>query len=450
MARFGLVKFRFGSELVSVQNLQFARNIRSESKSRFEGTPRCYSCGVSNSKNSKPSKALAEWKRGVAGAVTAPVQVIDLFSGCGGMSLGFAATGFQLGEFRLLGAVDVNARSLQTYEHNFGVPGLLYDVRDLASSNSLLEEMLGRLDSYDPRVPLVLIGCAPCQGFSAYRKKNWDKVDSRNNLIEAFAEVAASLSPACIVMENVPEMLSGRYWHYFESFRDRVFAEGYFTKQSIHNAAEYGTPQERFRAVVLAMKTESIQLPKPVLKRGEFRTVRDAIGDLEPVQAGETSKRDRFHKSAGHRKSTLDVIRSVRIDGGSRPSGVGPVCLDNVAGFSDVYGRLSWSKPAITITHYARNPASGRFIHPEQDRGLTMREAARLQGFPDRFEFTGTFDDVFRQIGEAVPPPMALAIAQSVAASLRGDGSDLTDETLVHEPVNDSFAGVIAGIKGRR
>ena len=396
------------------------------------------------------SRALTRWKRGAAGHKSATVQVIDMFSGCGGMSLGFAATGSYSGEFRLLGAVDINAQSLQTYERNFGVPGLLYDVRDLASSGVLLEEMLGRMDSYDPHAPVVLIGCAPCQGFSAYRKKNWDVADKRNNLIEAFAEVAARLSPDCIIMENVPELLSGRYWHYFDSFRDRILAEGYFTKQAIHSAAEYGTPQERFRALVMAMRSESFQLPKPVLQRGQFRTVRDAIGDLEPVQAGERSKIDPFHKSAGHRKSTLDVIRAVPIDGGSRPSGVGPACLDNVAGFYDVYGRLSWEKPSITITHYARNPASGRFIHPEQDRGLTMREAARLQGFPDTFEFTGTFDDVFRQIGEAVPPPMSVALAESVAASLRGDICDLNDATLIHEPVKDSFAGVISGIKARR
>jgi len=405
---------------------------------------------VNKSKNSPISKALASWKRGVAGDDSARVQVIDMFSGCGGMSLGFAAKGSHSGEFRLLGAVDINVRSLHTYEHNFGVPGLEYDVRDLASSGALLEEMLGRMDSYDPNAPLVLIGCAPCQGFSAHRKKNWDQLDKRNNLVEAFAEVAASLSPDCIIMENVPELLSTRYWSYFELFRDRVLSEGYFTKQAIHSAAEFGTPQERFRAVVMAMRSEAFQLPKPVLQRGQFRTVRDAIGDLEPVESGETNKRDRFHKSAGHRKSTLDVIRAVPIDGGSRPPGVGPACLDKVAGFYDVYGRLSWAKPAITITHYARNPASGRFIHPDQDRGLTMREAARLQGFPDLFEFTGTFDDVFRQIGEAVPPPMSVAIAEAVAANLRGDVCDSNDEALVHEPVKDSFAGVIAGIKGRR
>ena len=394
-------------------------------------------------------RVLASWRPGVPGAANPTVQVIDMFSGCGGTSLGFAALGNAGDGFRLLGAVDVNERSLATYAHNFGVPALRYDVRELASSTPLLEEMLGRLDGYDPHKPLVLIGCAPCQGFSAHRKKNWAQVDDRNNLIEAFASVATALSPDVVIMENVPELLSGRYWPYFESFRDTMGESGYVTKQAIHNSAEYGVPQERFRALVMAMRRDNFALPQPVLKRGSFITVRDAIGDLEPVYAGETDERDRFHRSARHRQATLEVIRSVAPNGGSRPPGVGPACLDRVSGFYDVYGRLAWDKPSITITHYARNPASGRFVHPEQDRGLTMREAARLQGFPDAFEFTGTFDDVFRQIGEAVPPPMATALASSVASSLLGDVDRSTDDRMIFAPVKDSYAGVIAGMKGR-
>ena len=365
------------------------------------------------------------------------------------MSLGFAAAGCSGDGFRLLGAVDINERSLATYAHNFGVPALKYDVRELAGSTVLLEEMLGRLDGYDPNSPLVLIGCAPCQGFSAHRKKNWAQEDNRNNLVAAFASVAVALSPDAVIMENVPELLSGRYWPYFELFREKLATSGYLTKQAIHNSAEYGVPQERFRALIMAMKREPFSLPQPVLDRGNFRTVRDAISDLEPVKAGEAGLRDRFHRSANHRKATLEVIQSVARDGGSRPPGVGPACLDRVAGFYDVYGRLSWDKPSITITHYSRNPASGRFVHPEQDRGLTMREAARLQGFPDAFEFTGSFDDVFRQIGEAVPPPMAIALANAVAASLRGDADIRPDDRIVLAPVKDSFAGVIAGMKGR-
>ena len=182
------------------------------------------------------SKALTTWKRGVAGGGDeASFQVLDLFSGCGGMSLGFAAQGFLTGDFRLLGGVDINISSLETYRHNFGVPALKYDVRALAESSQLIEEMLGQLDGFDPGKPLVLIGCAPCQGFSAHRKKNWGQEDSRNNLVEAFAELAAFLMPASVVMENVPELLSGKYWSYFESFRNKLAQDGYVTKQAIQD-----------------------------------------------------------------------------------------------------------------------------------------------------------------------------------------------------------------------
>jgi DNA (cytosine-5)-methyltransferase 1 len=400
------------------------------------------------------SKSLKSWKAGLTASNrnrTEPdAQVIDLFSGCGGMSLGFAALSEGLGAYRLVGAADLNLVSLDTYARNFGSPALQTDVRELAYGKGLLKGFLRDLPEYDPAMPLVLIGCAPCQGFTAHRKKRWDTTDDRNDLIGAFAEVAAKLAPDCIIMENVPELFSYRYWEHFEAFRSRLEIEGYTVKQAIHNAAEYGVPQERFRAVVVAMRNSDFALPNAFVNPNRFATVRDAIGDLPPVEPGVYCSTDSLHRSAAHRKSTVEVIRAVPKDGGSRPPGVGPECLQDIRGFADVYGRLFWDRPAITITHYARNPASGRFVHPEQDRGLTMREAARLQGFPDGYEFTGGFDDIFRQIGEAVPPPLAAAIAASTLANLRGESDPDQVDKLIEEPVNDSYSGVIAGIKASR
>jgi len=394
------------------------------------------------------ANALAQWRPGKID-IDAPVaQVIDMFCGCGGMSLGFAALSKANGAFRLIGGIDVNETSLRTYAHNFGVPARKVDVRALAQSSDELSSLLNSLPEYNPKLPTVLIGCAPCQGFTAHRKKNWDQPDVRNGLVEAFADVAVAMQPDCIVMENVPELLSGRYWKHFEYLRDKLIESGYIVKQAIHSAAEHGAPQERFRALVIAMKRD-FSMPSAQLKPSKFRTVRDAIADLPPVEAGEQSKFDSMHKSATHRASTIEVIKAVPKNGGSRPKGIGPKCLQNFNGFADVYGRLAWDRPAITITHYARNPASGRFVHPEQNRGLTMREAARLQSFPDGFEFTGGFDDVFRQIGEAVPPSLSLSVAASTLAAFKGE-AQVDKEHLISEPVNDSFAGVIAGLKVRR
>lgn len=395
-------------------------------------------------------EALTTWPSPLARPKSPQAQVIDMFSGCGGMSLGFAAVGSATGAYEIVGALDVNRTSLDTYQRNFAAPGVQRDIRDLAGNSSSIKSFLSELPRYEPGKPLVLIGCAPCQGFTSHRKKAWDTEDARNSLVAAFADVAVELMPECIVMENVPELLSGKYWSHFEQFRKTLTEAGYFLKQVIHNAAEYGAPQERFRAIVVAMKKPEFDLPSPTHVRGEFQTVRDAIGSLPGVSAGEQNADDLMHRSAAHRKSTIDVIKAVPRNGGSRPAGVGPDCLKDFKGYADVYGRLSWDKPAITITHYARNPASGRFVHPEQHRGLTKREAARLQGFPDGFEFCGTFDDVFRQIGEAVSPPLSTAIAAVTLANLRGEAVLEERNDWVDSPVNNSYSSVIAGIKGRK
>jgi DNA (cytosine-5)-methyltransferase 1 len=392
---------------------------------------RTTSTNVGPSCSSSPSRLLAEglnalkeWRPDGVPATRPKAQVLDLFSGCGGMSVGFAALGQLDGTFSMVGGVDVNPASLATYQRNFRVPGLQRDVRELAYDRVALGHLLHDLPDYDASTPLVLVGCAPCQGFSAHAKKRWAiGPDDRNDLVRAFAEVAVSLSPACVVMENVPELVTGRYKHNFLAFQEVMGQAGYIVKWAIHNAAAFGVPQARMRSLVIATRSDSFNMPEPLLAPAEFRTVRQAIGHLPPVQAGKAHASDVLHRSAAHRTSTLDVIRAVPHDGGSRPKGVGPNCLDQVKGFSDVYGRLYWDRPAITLTHYARNPASGRYTHPEQDRGLTMREAALLQSFPDAFSFDGKFDDVFRQIGEAVPPLLSVAVAQSIAAYL----NDKTD-----------------------
>lgn len=391
-------------------------------------------------------KQLKEWHPDSPSSERHIAQVVDLFSGCGGMSLGFSSTGL----FKMAGAVDVNDVSLKSYSDNFRTKALNRDVKELAKSDSNLKRLLKELD-YSDELPLVLIGCAPCQGFSSHRKKNWNEEDIRNSLVVDFARIVVKMKPACVVMENVPELLSGKYWPFFEKFKKILERAGYTVKQAIHNSAAFGVPQERFRALVVAMHSD-FSMPVPFLDSDDYITVREAIGSLPSVVAGEIHPDDAYHKSAKHRASTIDVIRSVPHDGGNRPAGIGPKCLDRVKGYYDVYGRLYWDKPSITITHYARNPASGRFTHPVQDRGLTMREAARLQGFPDSFRFNGPFDDVFRQIGEAVPPPLAAAVATTIAYNLQtpSHGDGIGDDHLVHSPVSNSYSSVIAGIKMKR
>ena len=379
-----------------------------------------------------------------------PIQVIDFFSGAGGTSLGFAALNNVVPAFKMLGGCDINRVSAETYSRNFGTPIICEDIVRLANEDRALEELLDTI-GYDSNKSTVLIGCAPCQGFSSHRKRHWDKEDDvRNSLVMAFASIVRKIMPDVIIMENVPEFLSKKYWHYFSAAKKCYEQLGYTVKEQIYNAASFGVPQDRFRTIVIGMKKEFL-LPEGFLKPSEYRTVRDAISKLPTVAAGIADPNDPMHKSAAHKKSTIDVIKQVPHDGGSRPEGIGPACLDRVKGFSDVYGRLYWDKPSITITHYARNPASGRFTHPEQDRGLTAREAALLQSFPNEFEFTGKSDDIYRQIGEAVPPMLSSAIAANVLIELLSiepnDDEIALSPQSINEPVSSSYSSVIAGIK---
>jgi DNA (cytosine-5)-methyltransferase 1 len=327
------------------------------------------------------AKALSDFSPiDTASTASNPIQIIDFFSGAGGTSLGFAAINEVVPMFNFLAGCDINGVSAATYGGNFGTPVTCEDIIKIADTSESIRDFLNRLE-YDDAKPTILIGCSPCQGFSSHRKKHWgNEDDDRNNLVIAFSRIVSEVNPAVFIMENVPEFLSNRYWNYFSKAREAFIEAGYCVKQNIYNAAEFGVPQERFRSIIIGMRKEFL-LPEGVYSSDEYKTVRDAIASLRPLSAGEADPKDLLHKAVSHKYSTIDIIKQVPHDGGNLPDGVGPECLTRVNGFYDVYGRLNWDKPAITITHYARNPASGRYTHPVQDRGLTAREAARLRVF---------------------------------------------------------------------
>jgi DNA (cytosine-5)-methyltransferase 1 len=380
-----------------------------------------------------------------------PIDVIDMFSGSGGMSAGFRAFNRALPTYRIVAGIDIDEVANRTYYSNFGVA-------PHSDSVSLLSRMPGRLrellDPYTRRDhPLVLIGCAPCQGFSSHR--NGRTGDVRNSLFLDFAQIAAAIRPDAVVVENVPELLTETYWDYVHQARRLLSRAGYQVHLSVHDMAAFGVPQHRFRALLIATRHAVAPMESP-LRRGSYRTVRQAIGHLPPIAAGKRCTGDPMHYTAAHRPSTLETIRAVPKDGGSRPPDVGPECLRRIArqgkpAYEDVYGRLFWDRPAITITAYARNPASGRFVHPDQDRGLSVREAALLQGFPNTYKFEGTLDECFRQIGNAVPP----IFSSFLAGYLLGEMLSFDDRLLRHDagitsPVGASFARMIPALKADR
>lgn len=363
---------------------------------------------------------------------------VDFFCGAGGMSYGFhqmaELTG---GRFRWAGAADIDDHAIDTYARNYGHRPKHIDLatEDVASIRAQLD--------LNPANELILIGCAPCQGFSSHRKKDHRGPDARNTLVCRFAELAVALKPKLIIMENVPDLLAKKHWAHYMAFKNTVEAAGYNIAVKILNMADYGAPQARFRTVLLASRDFIPTLPAAVFQPGQYRTVRDAIGALPPLAAGGKDPTDPMHMTSRHRRETVEIIRQVPKDGGSRPRGVGPKCLDKVAGFYDVYGRLAWDRPSVTITARCRTPSCGRFAHPEQDRGLSVREAALLQGFPEDFYFEGPFDDKYKQIGNAVSPIFSTRLAGHVLTMLAGENLGTKVEA-VEAPTFKSYSGKIA------
>lgn len=372
-------------------------------------------------------------------------DLVDLFCGCGGASAGFLATG----AYSHLYAADIDQWACQTYEANLGHRPENRDITELIAQ---ADQWASELRNKSSR-PMVLVGGPPCQGFSSHVKTKGDR-HGRNTLVGVYGKLATSLRPDVIVMENVPDLVSDRWWPVFCAFREDLNNAGYAVRARILNFAQLGVPQERFRLVMIA--TLEGRPTFPAVQRstpGEFSTVKEWIGHLNPVENGEVDPDDPMHEASKHRKSTLEIIRQVPLDGGSRPADVGPECLRRVrdahGGYTDVYGRLSWSATATTITARCRTPSCGRFLHPEQHRGLTAREAGLLQTFPSTWTFCGPFDDRYKQIGNAVPPLGMRTFADHIADGLPERSREVGLFEVADKPVGSSFSVLIPGIRRR-
>jgi DNA (cytosine-5)-methyltransferase 1 len=384
-------------------------------------------------------------------AARGPIDVVDMFSGCGGMSAGFLAVNALLPAYRLAMAVDIDRFAMETYEANLGLKPTKLDLHSYAKRQASLVKLVTAARQ-SPDAPMVLIGCAPCQGFSSHRNEAGEE-DPRNTLFVTFAKAAAAIKPDAVIVENVPEVTTDRYWPVVRDARRILEKAGYHVVLTAHDMADFGVPQHRFRAVMIGMR-RPFSMPRSFLTGDMRRTVRQAIGDLPFIKPGEVCPSDPMHFTASHRASTIDTIRAVPSDGGSRPPHVGPECLkrfhkeNGKAAYEDVYGRLAWDRPAITITGHARNPASGRFVHPEQHRGLSVREAALLQGFPLSWQFKGGLSPCFLQAGNAVPPPFAAFLAVHLLGELFGTPAERVDRAVdITSSLGKSFSRIIPALK---
>ena len=326
----------------------------------------------------------------------------DLFSGCGGLT-----SGLTQGGFKVLGSVDNDPRSVETYRANHNeVTVWDVDIRDLdpAEILSSLGLKVGDLD--------LLAGCPPCQGFSTMRTLNGALSidDPRNDLLLEVIKFVDGLRPKAVMIENVPGLADDDS---FSDFCKHMESEGYIGTPRVFDAADFGVPQRRRRLIYLAGLRMEIPFAEPI---NRTMTVRDAIGELP--KAGESG--DPLHDMSESRSQRImQLIRRIPKDGGSRtdlPEEDQLDCHKRCNGFKDVYGRMAWGDVSPTITSGCFNPSKGRFLHPEEDRAITMREAALLQGFPNTYKFPARSGKtiVATMIGNALPPPFIAAHARKV------------------------------------
>lgn len=339
---------------------------------------------------------------------------LDLFSGCGGGSLGVEAAGFHL-----IGAVEIDEAAAASYRRTLGIDATVADIREVTPECFAPSGPQGELT--------LLFGCPPCQSFTDLRRGRPRTVadDARDAMPSEFLRFVSALRPRSIAFENVPGLVRGRNRASFDRFTAALKGLGYGVAWSVLDAADFGVPQHRRRLVLVGSRVAVPRLPEPTHGPRSpglraHNVVRDAIGALPPLATGQASESDPMHRARRH--STLVIERLQHLDpGGSRsdlPLRLQLRCHLDHDGHKDAYGRMSWDKPAPTLTSGCTNVSRGRFCHPEQHRAITAREALLLQSFPDGTILVGGAEAVAAQIGNAVPPPMATAIA---AAVLRAD-----------------------------
>jgi len=311
----------------------------------------------------------------------------DAFCGCGGFSLGLEQVGLEC-----VGALDSDARAVESFNANFGVGAECVDVGDFDATGVEAD---------------VVVGGLPCQGFSTIGKR--DPNDARNALWRAFLDLVGSIGPELFVVENVAPFLDSTECNQMVRTAREI---GYLVSSGVLDAVDFGVPQLRRRAFVVGSRRTIVPLPSG--STTTHRTVRQAIGDL-PLEPDGVND----HDPRNHSDRTLERFRHVR-EGGSRfdlPKDLqNPCWIRTERGATSSFGRLWWDRPSVTIRTNFLHPECGRFIHPRADRGLTVREGARLQGFPDWFEFRGSMDERARQIGNAVPPPLARAVGRALSS----------------------------------
>jgi DNA (cytosine-5)-methyltransferase 1 len=368
-------------------------------------------------------------------------RVLDLFCGAGGLSYGFE----QAGGFVTVGGIDLLPDRIATFTANHRhATGLAGDIRE--TSPDAVRDAIGEVD--------VIVGGPPCQGFSSIRPfRTLTESDRRNSLVEHYVMMLAGLRPRWFVFENVVGLVSHEGGAKLRAILDAFSEMGYSVSWRVLNAASYGVPQNRERVVIVGNRVGvQFEWPRPThyvkhksmagrrrelvaslpIEREALKpavTLMDAIGDLPYVESGgqvieyagagatEFQRAIRGgaaeltgHRATKHSDKMMEIIRHAGSSIADLPPGM------VTSGFSSCYSRLDADRPSNTITVNFVHPSSNRCIHPFQHRALTPREGARLQSFPDTYQFVGSTAQVVKQIGNAVPPMLGRVLAEAIRA----------------------------------
>lgn len=315
----------------------------------------------------------------------------------------------------VLAGIDYDEVALRTYKHNFpDAKVLAKDISELSCKQ--LEDEVGEISR-----PLLFAACAPCQPFSA-QNRHKDSSDNRVVLLDEFHRFVRKFKPEFLVLENVPGMQKVQHGPFFR-FIELLKKLKYNFDYGVLDAMDYGVPQTRRRLVLVASKNSEISLPSRTHGKEDglvdYVTVKQAIEQFPELEAGAADDSVPNHQTA--RISEINLLRLKHTpEGGDRrdwPKHLLLDCHKKKTGYTDTYGRLSWSEPAKTLTTKCISISNGRFAHPEQDRGLSVREAAALQSFPNDFEFVGTISQTARQVGNAVPVAFAECLGRQLLNS---------------------------------
>lgn len=377
------------------------------------------------------------------------IKAIDLFSGCGGVSCGLIQGGFQV-----VCALEIDSNAVNAYKNYpplAQVAVLQKDICDTKGTELLKAGKIRKDELY------LLAGCPPCQNFSLQNRQNKDKSDEeKKKLLMQFLRIIKEIYPPFILMENVPGIQTAGHGEILKEFLSELenekeddLTKKYKVVKDVLNAANYGVPQTRKRFVLHAVRKDVYELMKqmnldlrlPVATHSatgkdglkKWKTVRDAIADLPAIKAGERYSDDRIknHYCANLSVKNLERIKAIRTTGGSRtglPANLVLPCHSNgYEGHKDVYGIMDMDKPAPTMTGGCVCYSKGRFGHPTQDRAISVREAARIQTFPDDYTFGESITKAALEIGNAVPVELVKVSAEQILKQISAVKKYLTD-----------------------